>query len=68
MTHSTRTIEANRTPRRVAGALAMLLTAGLLGACALQPGPAYNLSQFQRGDSGFNTAHAGTGEPTYYPR
>jgi len=46
MTHSVQTIENARGKRHLAGALALLVATGLLGACALEPGPAYNISQY----------------------
>jgi hypothetical protein len=72
MTHSLQTIE--RTPtRRLAGALALLVTTGLLGACAMEPGPAYNISQFHRGQDSFPSysyAHAHDSDYGYnnFPR
>jgi hypothetical protein len=70
MTHSAQTIERTRT-RRLAGALALLVTTGLLGACAMESGPAYNLSQFHRGQDSFPSyAHAHDSDYGYnnFPR
>ncbi len=61
------------TARRAASTAMAFAMAGLLGACALQPGRPYDFSQVNGGyQNGYaqsqSTTYGASNEPTYFPR